>query len=308
MILDNKKVLITGADGFVGEALTKILYKRNIKEILPISRYDGDLRDPNDVNTLLSQLKPDVVFHLAGRVGGIGANKAFPAEFYYDNVMINTNILHYSMIHGVKKLVAFGSGGYSNEVPIPYKEEDFFKGLADGSMIGYTTAKKAMVVQSWVYREQYNFDSVVLIPSNIYGPEDCFDPNKSHVVAALVKRIVDARGENLPSIEVWGTGNATREFLYVDDAARAMIKTAEDYSGKGPVNLGTGIEIKIKELVDVIVDSVGYKGEIRWDSSKPDGQPRRVFDISTLLKEIKYVPPTRLEEGIQKTVDWYMSI
>ena len=250
--------------------------------------------------------RPDVVLHLAGKVGGIGANKASPGEFFYDNIVMGTLVMEYARRAGCEKVVALAAGcGYPKHLPVPYTEEDFWLGLPDENSMGYSMAKKNLIIQSWAYRQQYNFNSVILLPANLYGPYDNFDLETSHVVPALIRKFLEAKENGDESVVVWGTGAASREFLYSVDTAQAILDMAERVNESGPFNLGTGKETTIKELVQTIKQIVGFEGSVVWDVSKPDGQPRRFYDMSKFREALGYVPSTSLHDGLVKTIEWF---
>lgn len=301
----NKKVFVTGAHGFVGSNLMKLLENKDCEVLAPTSK-ELDLTSEEQVKSFFFTNKPDIVLHLAGKVGGIAANKASPGEFFYKNIMMGTLVMHYAHLSGCEKVVALAAGcGYPKHLPVPYTEDDFWKDLPDENSIGYSMAKKNLIIQSWTYREQYDFNSVILLPANLYGPHDNFDLETSHVVPALVRKFIEAKERGDSQVEVWGTGTASREFLYSVDTAQAILDMAERVNESGPFNLGTGVETTIKELVETIKDLTEFDGEIVWDTSRPDGQPRRFYDMSRFEKALGYVPSTSLEDGLLQTIKWY---
>jgi GDP-L-fucose synthase len=304
MDLKDKKILVTGGNGFVGTNLKLMLDKMGLQYYAP-SKKEFDLRKENDVKKLIESYKPNIVLHLAGKIGGIGANKAEPGTFFYDNIMMGTLIMEQSRIGGVEKFVGLAAGcGYPKYLPVPYTEEDFWKDLPDENSIGYSMAKKNLIIQSWTYREQFNFNSTILLPANLYGPHDNFNLETSHVVPALIRKFIEAKENKQSSVVVWGSGKASREFLYVEDTVKAIID-AISLNESGPFNLGTGKETSIKELVEVIAKELDFNCDIIWDSSKPDGQPRRFYDMTKFKNTFGYVPNTELSEGIRKTIEWY---
>jgi GDP-L-fucose synthase len=306
MELKGKKILVTGGKGFVGSNLIKELEKQGLTYYSP-SKSEYDLRKEEDVKKLFNTYQPNIVIHLAGRVGGIGANKAKPGDFFYDNIMIGTLVLEYARQSGTEKVVALAAGcGYPKFLPVPYSEEDFWKDLPDENSIGYSMAKKNLIIQSWTYKDQFGFDSTILLPANLYGPHDNFNLETSHVVPALIRKFIEARNNNSESVEVWGSGKATREFLYVEDAVKAIID-AISCKESGPFNLGTGKETSVKELVETISELVGFKGNIIWDSTRPDGQPKRFYNMDKFKDSFGYVPDTKLKDGLTKTIEWYES-
>jgi GDP-L-fucose synthase len=301
----NKKILITGANGFVGKALVRILTQMGATNLLTPSSKDLDLTNQSEVSKYFEENKPQIVLHLAGKVGGVAINKAKPAEFFYDNITMGIFVTHCAYVNGAEKVVSLAAGcGYPKNLPVPFTEEGFWLGLPDENSYGYSLAKKNLIIQSWAYREQYRFDSTILLPANLYGPEDNFNLEASHVVPALIRKFIEAKDNNLDSVEVWGTGKATREFLYVDDAVKAIIDSV-DCKESGPFNLGTGVETTVKELVETIAHLVEYNGNIVWNSDRPDGQPRRFYDMSKFKQTYGYVPDTKLVDGLKITIDWF---
>jgi GDP-L-fucose synthase len=301
----NRRVMVTGGNGFLGKHLTRKLdeYGADIF-VADIDRYD--LRQPGDIRRALGDAKPQMVIHLAARVGGIGANLGHPAEFFYDNLMMGVPLLHESYVTGVEKFVALGTiCAYPKFTPIPFKEEYLWNGYPEETNAPYGLAKKMLLVQSQAYREQYGYDSIFLLPVNLYGPGDNFDPASSHVIPALIKKCLDAKKAGEDHIVVWGDGSPTREFLYVEDAAEGIILAAEHYNKSEPVNLGSGFEISIKDLVELIARLCQYEGQIVWDTSKPNGQPRRALDISRAEHAFGFRAHTNFEDGLRRTILWY---
>tara|TARA_R110000851_G_scaffold251350_2_gene403785 strand:+ start:10986 stop:11927 length:942 start_codon:yes stop_codon:yes gene_type:complete len=306
---NNKRVLVTGAHGFLGQNLMTLLEETRQEqrcEILTPTRQELDLTKEIEVSNYFAIHKPHVVLHLAGKVGGIGANKAKPAEFFYENIMMGTLVMHHAYLNGAEKVVALAAGcGYPKMLPVPYTEDDFWKDLPDENSIGYSMAKKNLIIQSWTYREQYGFNSVILLPANLYGPHDNFNLKTSHVVPALIRKFIEAKKTNKKEVIVWGTGAASREFLYSVDTAQAIIDMAEKVNESGPFNLGTGVETTIKTLVETIKEATRFEGKIIWDTTKPDGQPHRFYDMTRFRKALGYVPGTSLNNGIKNTIEWY---
>ncbi|MBF0485460.1 MAG: GDP-L-fucose synthase [Candidatus Omnitrophica bacterium] len=302
----DKQVVVTGGAGFLGQVVVAELQKHGCRRIVVPRSKEYDLCDKEAVVRLLNDAKPDMVVHLAAVVGGIGANRANPGKFFYENLMMGVQLMEQSRLFGVKKMVAIGTiCAYPKFTPVPFKEENLWAGYPEETNAPYGLAKKMLLVQSQAYREQYGFNSIFLLPVNLYGPGDNFSPKSSHVIPALIKKCVDAGKNNEKTITVWGTGNATREFLYVDDAARGIVAAAEKYDKSEPVNLGAGFEISIKDLVGLIVELTGFKGDIVWDASKPDGQPRRQLDVTRAQKEFGFKAEMSFREGLKRTIDWY---
>ncbi len=303
-----KHILITGAFGFVGSHLVTTLKNEGITDdqlILPRSR-DFDLRDKKTCEKITKNV--DIVFHLAGNVGGIGYNRENPATLFYDNLMMGVHLIEASKNNNVEKFVCIGTiCSYPKFTPVPFKEEDLWKGYPEETNAPYGIAKKTLLVMLNAYKEQYGFNGVYLLPVNMYGPGDNFDPKSSHVIPALIRRIYEAKQKNKKEIIVWGDGSPTREFLYVEDAARAIYLAGEKYDKSEPVNIGAGFEISIKELVETIAELMDYKGELVWDTSKPNGQPRRSLDTSKAYKEFGFKAQTSFKQGLKKTIEWYQS-
>ena len=297
--------MVTGGSGFLGKALASKLRSMEANFFIPRSK-DFDLREREDVDRLFHECCPDVVIHLAVHGGGIGHMRKNPGSIFYDNVLMNTLVVEKSREWNVKKFVGIGTVcSYPKFAPIPFKEENLWNGYPEETNASYGLAKKMMLVQTQAYREEYGLNGIHLLLVNMYGQHDNFDLEASHVIPALIRKMVDAKIEKRNKVVLWGTGNASREFLYVEDAAEAVILATEKYDKPGPVNIGAGFEIKIKDLVKLISELVGFHGEIEWDTTKPDGQPRRMLDIGKAKKEFGFKANTPLEEGLKKTIEWY---
>jgi len=298
--------MVTGGGGFLGRKVVATLEARGAGKIFVPRKTDYDLRERTDIERALHDAQPNVIIHLAAAVGGIEANRLNPGRFFYDNAIMGIQLIEQARLAGVEKFVTVGTVcAYPKFAPIPFREEDIWDGYPEETNAPYGLAKKMLLVQSQAYREQYGFNAIYLIPVNLYGPGDNFDPASSHVIPALIKKCLDARDSGEPAIDVWGTGSASREFLYVDDAAEGIVLGAERYDGSDPVNLGTGREISIRELVHLIANVTGFRGDIRWDPTKPDGQPRRALDTSRARECFGFVAATTFEEGLRRTVEWY---
>ncbi len=312
-----KRVIVTGGAGFLGRYVVQNLQKRQAAEIIVPRSHEYDLRDLGAIRQLLldSSLprgggrarKPvDMVIHLAARVGGIGANLAHPAEFFFDNLMMGVQLLHESWRARIAKFVAVGTiCAYPKFTSVPFREEDLWNGYPEETNAPYGLAKKMLLVQSQAYRQQYGYNSIFLLPVNLYGPGDNFDPGSSHVIPALIKKCLDAKKQGDSEIAVWGDGSPTREFLYVEDAAKGILLAAERYDESEPVNLGSAFEITIKDLVQTIARTTDYNGRVVWDTTKPNGQPRRKLDISRAREKFGFTAFTTFESGLRETVEWF---
>jgi GDP-L-fucose synthase len=302
----SKRVLVTGGAGFLGAFIVEKLQQRGAKEIFVPRCKDYDLVQMEAVQRVYKDAQPDIVIHLAARVGGIGANRANPGKFFYDNLMMGAQLMEVGRQVGIEKFVGVATiCSYPKFTPVPFKEEDLWNGYPEETNAPYGLAKKMLLVQSQAYRQQYGFNSIVLFPVNLYGPRDNFDLESSHVIPALIRKCVEARENGTAEIVVWGTGTPTREFLYVEDAAEGILLAAEYYNKSEPVNLGAGFEISIKELVELIVKLTGFSGKVIWDRSKPDGQPRRMLDVSKAKKEFGFKATIAFDDGLRRTISWY---
>jgi GDP-L-fucose synthase len=303
---ENRRVVVTGGAGFLGGYVTEGLRKLGCKNILVPKIEDYDLVNINNIVRMYEDMKPDIVIHLAAVVGGIGANLKHPAEFFYKNLMMGVQLIEQGRIRNIEKFVAIGTiCAYPKFTPVPFKEEDLWNGYPEETNAPYGLAKKMLLVQSQSYRAEYGFNSIFLLPVNLYGPGDNFDPAGSHVIPALIKKCVDAIESDSDHIDCWGTGKVSREFIYAADAAEGILLATEFYNSSEPVNIGVGFEITIKKLSGKIAALMGFSGEIRWDSSKPDGQPRRCLDVSKAKKYFGFEAKTPFDEGLKTTIEWY---
>ena len=301
------RVMVTGGSGFLGCRVVDRLRLMGCRNIFVPRSKDYDLIQKEAVQRAIRDAEPDMIIHLAARVGGIGANLAHPAEFFYNNLMMGVQLQHEAWSTGVKKFVAVGTVcSYPKFTPVPFREDDLWNGYPEETNAPYGLAKKMLLVQSQTYRQQYGYNSIFLVPVNLYGPGDNFDPASSHVIPALIKKCVDAQEAGGDRIVVWGTGAPTREFFYVDDAAESILMAAENYDLGDPVNLGSGMEISIKDLVDQIAQLTGFEGQIVWDTNKPDGQPRRSLDTSRAEESFGFKASVGFEEGLKRTITWYL--
>ncbi len=306
--LARKRVLVTGGAGFLGTQVVRRLEALGCRDVAVPRRRDFDLVGEAAVERLYETARPEVVLHLAARVGGIGANRDNPGRFFYDNLMMGALLMEHARRHGVEKFVSVGTVcSYPKLTPVPFREDALWDGYPEETNAPYGMAKKMLLVQGRAYREQYGLNAVLLLLANLYGPGDRFDPPVSHVIPALIRRFVEAKREGRDEVVVWGSGKATREFLYVEDAAEAVVLAAERYDGDAPVNVGASLEISIAELADRIAALTGFEGRIAWDGSKPDGQPRRRLDSSRAAREFGFRARTSFADGLARTVAWYLA-
>ena len=303
-----RRVMVTGGAGFLGTWVVQRLRQRGCKSIFVPRSKDYDLRRGEDIRRALTDAAPDLILHLAARVGGIGANSAHPAEYFYDNLMMGVPLLHEAWRAGVSKFVAIGTVcAYPKFTPVPFREDDLWDGYPEETNAPYGLAKKMLLVQSQAYRQQYGYNSIFLLPVNLYGPGDNFDPESSHVIPALIKKCLDAKTRGDETIEVWGDGSPTREFLYVEDATEGILLATEHYHDSQPVNLGSSNEISIKALMEMIARLTGFEGRIVWDTTRPNGQPRRCLDTSRAHQLFGFKAQMGIEEGLRQTIEWYVA-
>ena len=306
--LKNKIISITGGNGFLGKHVIKRLEQRNCKKILVVDHKTYNLVDGHDVQKMYQDQKPDIVFHLAATVGGISVNQRNPGKFFYENAIMNLQVMHNAYIYNVEKIITIGTVSvYPENSPIPFLENNIWNGYPESTNAPYGIAKRIMHTHSLSYRKQYNFNSIMVILTNLYGPDDNFKKDTSHVIAALIRRFYEAKQNNEKEVTVWGDGNSTRDFCYIEDIATGIILAAESYNDSEPINLASGKETTIKEIVTIIKNQIDYKGKILWDKNMPVGPKRRNVSIELARKKINFNPKISLEEGVKKTVDWYIS-
>ena len=304
--LNKKRVLVSGGSGFLGSFVVKQLHEQGCSQVFVPRSRTHDLTTMEGVVRAFDDANPQVVIHLAAKVGGIGANRENPGHFFYDNLMMGAQLMEVARQRQLEKFVAVGTiCSYPKHTPVPFREDELWQGYPEETNAPYGLAKKMLLVQAQAYRQQYGMDAIFLMPVNLYGPRDNFDPGSSHVIPALIKKCLDAVDEGRDEIVVWGTGTATREFLYVDDCARAIVAATQRYEDADPVNIGSGFEISIRDLVILIVRLTGFQGDIRWDSDQPDGQPRRCLDTRRAEERFGFKASTTFEDGLVRTVEWY---
>ncbi len=302
----DQRFVVTGGAGFLGKVITRKMQARGAHNIYIPHIEDYNLVDPDDIDRLLADANPDVIIHLAAHVGGIGANSEHPAEFFYDNLMMGVQLMHKAWQTAVKKFVAIGTVcAYPKYTPVPFKEDDIWNGYPEETNAPYGLAKKMLLVQSQAYRQQYGYNSIFLLPVNLYGPGDNFNLRSSHVIPALIRKCIEAEAKGIKEIEVWGDGSPTREFLYVEDAAEGILMATEFYNESLPVNLGSGNEISIKNLAEKIAHLSGFSGKLTWNTEKPNGQPRRGLDTSRAFDKFGFKAKTTFDQGLANTISWF---
>jgi GDP-L-fucose synthase len=302
----NQTIIVTGGAGFLGSFVVERLSASGAANIVVPRKRECDLRDARAIERLFAATKPDMVIHLAASVGGIGANRKHPGSFFYDNAIMGIQLIEQARLAGVKKFVCAGTiCAYPKFTPVPFNEDDLWNGYPEETNAPYGVAKKSLLVQLQSYRQEYGFNGIFLLPVNLYGPRDNFDLESSHVIPAMIRKCIDAQRNNLSQVKLWGTGNPTREFLYVEDAADAIVTAAARYEKPDPVNLGSGHEIAIRDLAELVRELTGYKGGFVWDATQPDGQPRRCLDTTRAEKEFGWKAGTTLRDGLVKTIAWY---
>jgi GDP-L-fucose synthase len=304
----SRRIAVTGGAGFLGRVVVRKLRERGCRDVFVPLIEEYDLRRTEQIQRMLREARPDVIIHLAAVVGGIGANRENPGRFLYDNLIMGTRLIEESRLAGISKFVCLGTiCAYPKLTPVPFREEELWNGYPEETNAPYGLAKKMLLVQLQAYRQQYGFNGIYLLPVNLYGPGDNFDYQSSHVIPALIRKCIEARDGGAPRVECWGTGRATREFLYVDDCAEAILLATERLEDSEPVNLGSGREISIRDLAELIRGMTRFEGELAWDADKPDGQPRRCLDTSRARERLGFVAGTSLEDGLARTIEWYES-
>ena len=302
----SRRVCVTGGAGFLGKVVVRKLHERGVKEVFIPNIEDYELVKLEDINRMLKNANANMIIHLAAQVGGIGANREHPAEFFYNNLMMGVQLQHRAWETGVEKFVGIGTiCAYPKFTPVPFNENNLWDGYPEETNAPYGLAKKMLLVQAQSYRQQYGYNAIFLLPVNLYGPGDNFNPNSSHVIPALIRKCIEANEAGLKEIVIWGDGSPTREFLYVEDAAEGILLAAEKYDGPEPVNLGSGFEISIKDLVELIASLTGYKGSLIWDATKPNGQPRRALDVKRAHDYFSFQAKMNFNEGLKNTIEWY---